>query len=90
MGAHRGGPDCGGLVCYRLKPTPNFLEILTSTKDVLTPADIAPILGCDGQKIRVQAKQMPETIPFHYIFVGNRMKIPRLAFIDWMTKSEIN
>ena len=33
---------------------------------------------------------MPETIPFHYIFVGNRVKIPRLAFIDWMSKSEIN
>lgn len=67
-----------------------YQEILSSTKDVLTPADIAPVLGCDGQKIRVQAKQMPETIPFHYMFIGNRMKIPRLAFIDWMSKSEIN
>lgn len=67
-----------------------YQEIITSTKDVLTPADIAPVLGCDGQKIRVQVKQMPETIPFHYIFVGNRMKIPRLAFIDWMSKSETN
>lgn len=67
-----------------------YQEIIMITKDVLTPADIASVLGCDGQKIRVQVKQMPETIPFHYMFVGNRMKIPRLAFIDWMTKSEIN
>lgn len=28
--------------------------------------------------------------PRHYMFIGNRMKIPRLAFIDWMSKSEIN
>ena len=38
-----------------------YQEIITSTKDVLTPADIAPVLGCDPQKIRVQARQIPRT-----------------------------
>ena len=38
-----------------------YQEIITSTKDVLTPADIAPVLGCDPQKIRIQAKQIPES-----------------------------
>lgn len=60
-----------------------YQEILSSTKDVLTPADIAPVLGCDPQKIRIQAKQIPESIPFRFMFIGNRMKIPRLGFIAW-------
>ena len=60
-----------------------YQEIIMSTKDVLTPADIAPVLGCDPQKIRIQAKQIPESIPFRFIFIGNRMKIPRLGFIAW-------
>lgn len=58
-----------------------YQEIIASTKDVLTPADIAPVLGRDPQKIRIQAKQIQESIPFRFILIGNRMKVPRLGFI---------
>ena len=60
-----------------------YQEIITSTKDVLTPADIAPVLGCDPQKIRVQATQIPESIACRFMFIGNRMKIPRLGSVAW-------
>lgn len=59
-------------------------ELKTSGKAMLTPADIAPVLGSDAQKIRVTARQRPEQIGFEFAFVGNRMKIPRLSFLRWL------
>ena len=59
-------------------------EIRNSTKEVLTPAEVAPILGCDPQDIRVQAKQHPERLGFNVAVIGTRVKVPRLAFIRWM------
>lgn len=52
-------------------------------KDVLTPGDIAPILGCDPNVIRFQAKQDIKQLGFPASKVGTRIKIPRLAFIKW-------
>lgn len=62
-----------------------YQEIVSSKKDMLTPNDIAPVLGCGAQTIRVSARQRPDMIPFPFVFLGTRMKIPRLAFIAWMT-----
>lgn len=59
-------------------------EIRNSTKEVLTPAEVAPILGCDPQDIRVQARLAPERLGFNVAVVGTRVKVPRLAFIRWM------
>lgn len=59
-------------------------EIRNSTKEVLTPADVAPVLGCDPQDIRVAAKQHPERLGFNVAVIGTRVKVPRLAFIRWM------
>lgn len=59
-------------------------EIRASDKTVLTPADIAPVLGADPQDIRVAAKLHPERLGFNVAVVGSRIKIPRLAFIRWM------
>lgn len=59
-------------------------EMKSSDKAMLTPADIAPVLGSDPQKIRVTARQRPDLIGFEFSFVGNRMKIPRLAFLRWL------
>ena len=52
-------------------------------KEVLTPGDIAPILGCDPNVIRFQAKQDIKQLGFPASKVGTRIKIPRLAFIKW-------
>ncbi len=59
-------------------------EIRNSTKEVLTPAEVAPVLGCDPQDIRVAAKQHPERLGFNVAVIGTRVKVPRLAFIRWM------
>ena len=59
-------------------------EIRNSTKEVLTSADIAPVLGADPQDIRLQAKLNPERLGFNVAVIGTRVKVPRLAFIRWM------
>ena len=58
-------------------------EIRASNQDVLTVQDIAPILGAHPQWIRETAKQTPDLIGFPFCFIGNRMKIPRIGFINW-------
>lgn len=64
-------------------------EMRKSTKLMLTPADIAPILGCDQNTIRQSAKQRPDGIRFPFTFIGNRMKIPREGFLKWID-GEVN
>ncbi len=59
-------------------------EIRNSTKEVLTPADIAPVLGADPQDIRLQAKRNPERLGFNVAVIGTRVKVPRMAFLRWM------
>ena len=59
-------------------------EIKKSDKPVLTPADVAEVLGCDPHKIRVTAKQRPELLGFPVCVVGTRTKIPRLPFIQFL------
>lgn len=63
-------------------------EIRASDKTVLTPAEVAPVLGCDAQDLRIQAKVAPERLGFNVIVVGTRIKIPRIAFIKYMTGGE--
>lgn len=59
-------------------------EARASSRDVLTPADVAPVLGCDPHYIRVAARQCPERLGFPVVLIGNRTKIPRIAFIKYM------
>lgn len=55
-------------------------EIRNSTKEVLTPAEVAEVLGCDPpQDVRVQAKRNPERLGFNVAVIGSRVKVPRLA-----------
>ena len=59
-------------------------EIRNSTKEVLTPAEIAEVLGCDPQDVRVAARVHPERLGFNVAVIGTRVKVPRRAFIRWM------
>ena len=59
-------------------------EILASDRDMLTPLDVAEVLGSNPQTVRETAKQHPERIKYPFTFVGSRMKIPRIGFIKWM------
>lgn len=63
-------------------------EIKDSPKIFLTPADVSNVLGCDPHTVRCMARQRPELLGFEFTFSGNRMKIPRLAFLRFL--GEIN
>lgn len=58
--------------------------IIDSSKEILTPADIAPILGVDPHYIRVAARQRPELLKFEFFISGNRTKIPRIPFLRYI------
>ena len=59
-------------------------EIKVSDKTMLTPADIAPVLGADAQDIRIMAKLHPERLGFPVCVIGTRVKVPRVGFLKWM------
>lgn len=59
-------------------------ELSALTVDVLTPAQIAPILRLDADTIRGQARDCPERLGFNVIVAGSRVKIPRVAFLRFM------
>ncbi len=58
-------------------------EIKESTKSILTPVDIAPVLECDPNVIRHQANKDIRQLGFSAAKIGSRIKIPREAFIKW-------
>lgn len=63
-------------------------EVIRSDKEMLTPADVAPILGVKPYSINVQVSQDiirgVNSFPFEVMKIGTRVKIPRLAFIRSM------
>lgn len=59
-------------------------EVWARGRDVLTPADVAPVLGCDPHYIRVAARQCPARLGFPVVLICKRTKIPRIAFIKYM------
>ena len=63
-------------------------DIINLDRDFLTPAEVASILNCTPQLIRVQARQSPTSLGFHFCLIGNRMKIPRESFIKWMKENK--
>ena len=58
-------------------------DIKNMDKEILTPTDIANVLGCDPNTIRLQAKKDIKQLGFPAAKIGTRIKIPRKAFIRW-------
>jgi hypothetical protein len=67
-------------------------EIVNSTKEALTPADVAEVLGCEPYSISVQVREDKQngvnSFPFPTIRIGTRTKIPRRAFLKAMGVGE--
>ena len=59
-------------------------EVEAYTEEFLTPKDVAKVLGCDAQTIRVQANRCPERLGFPVSIIGTRVKIPKEAFLRFM------
>jgi len=64
-------------------------RIKRSADDFINASDVAEVLKCDPNDIRGQAKERPELLGFSVIVCGTRVKIPRLPFIEFMTKAPI-
>lgn len=58
-------------------------DIKKIDKEILTPCDVAPLLNCDPNLIRWQAKQDVKQLGFPASKMGSRVKIPKQGFINW-------
>jgi len=59
-------------------------ELINSDKTFVLAADIAPILGCTAQSIRVQARNDPAKLGFPAVVIGTRILIPRQKFMEFL------
>ncbi len=64
-------------------------EIAALPVEVLTPAQIAPVLHLDQDTIRGQARTCPELLGFPVVVAGNRVKIPKRPFLMFMEGAKI-
>lgn len=59
-------------------------EMQAADKPYLTPAEVAGVMECDPQAIRLAARDNPAQLGFPVIRVGKRTKIPRIPFLRYM------
>jgi len=63
-------------------------EIKASDKLFLTAQDVAPVLQCDPQTLRLAVRQQKELVGFNCSMIGQTLRIPRVAFIRWVEGTE--
>ena len=56
-------------------------EIEALPKEMLVPADIAPILKCTPYTINICTRNGENPFPFPVIRMGTRVRIPKIPFI---------
>ena len=59
-------------------------EIQSANKPYLTPVEVAEVLECDPQAIRLAARDNPGQLGFPVVRVGKRTKIPRIPFLRFL------
>lgn len=59
-------------------------DIEALPKEILTPADIAPILGCQPYAINVATENGENPFNFPVYRMGRRVKIPKQPFLKAM------
>lgn len=59
-------------------------EIKRSDKPFLMASDVAPVLGCDPNFVRLAAHDKPELLGFPVTILGRRVKIPRKPFLRYL------
>ena len=67
-------------------------QIMDCTKEMLTPKDVAEVLGCDPYTINVQVRQDiaagVNSFGFPISKIGTRVRIPRRAFLRFVLGEE--
>ena len=67
------------------KDQPRTLEAIEKLEgEVLTCAQVAPVLASDPHTLHLTAMQRPELLGFPVIVSGKRVKIPKRAFLKFM------
>lgn len=59
-------------------------ELEALDTEVLTCAQVAPVLRCKPYSLHQTAMQRPQLLPFPVIVIGRRVMIPRDAFCSAM------
>jgi hypothetical protein len=59
-------------------------EMRQSRQMMLTPRDVAEVIGCDPYAINVQARADAGKLGFPVCVTGTRVRIPRMGFLHWM------
>ena len=59
-------------------------HIICTDNLLLTPKDIAPLLGTTPQTIRQTARDNPQLIGFPFTYCGKQMKIPKQPFLEFI------
>ena len=59
-------------------------DLMESEKEFFTPADVAGVIGCDPNKIRIAARLEPELLGFSVSVMGSRVRIPKIPFLRYM------
>ena len=59
-------------------------EMQQSQQMFLRPVDVAGVLECDPQCIRIMARTDRAALGFPVVVMGNRTKIPRVPFLRFM------
>ena len=57
-------------------------DVRNSKKEMLSPNDVAPILGVHPYSINKAKKE--GTLEFKAMFIGKYLKIPRIPFLKYM------
>ena len=65
-------------------------EIEAIPAEVLTPAQVAPVLHLDQDTVRGQARTCPARLGFPVIVAGSRVKIPKRPFLAFMREGVTN
>lgn len=64
-------------------------DIEAIDRETLSPAQVASVLGVDQDTLRGQARSAPELLRFPTVCVGNRVRIPKQAFLNFMKGESI-
>lgn len=63
---------------------PTLQELIDSEKTVFSPYDVAGVLGTHPYAINVMVRDQPEQLGFPAFKIGNRVKIPKIPFLQKM------
>ena len=59
-------------------------RILCKDSLMLTPDDVAPLLGTTANTLRKTARNTPQLLGFPFTYCGSNMKIPKQPFLEFL------